>query len=535
MPAESDTSILRGCRSGLGTLAACLCVIFLLISCAGDNGSSPGVTPGRSPSEVALQTLPPVTLYAADAGDQAGAVTAGDFNGDGTLDVALAAAFADGPKNERPDAGEVYVFLGPFAAGGKLDAAAGDQGFTVYGALAGDQAGRALASGDFDADGVDDLVMGSPAADGPDGARPDAGRVDVIFGSRNLGAEDKALDLAVSSPFVVYGASPGDLAGFAVDTAKLDRDAAADLVIGAFWAAGPGDSRPMAGEVYGIYGGPSRRASEIDLALSPADVTVIGAIAEDRLGEGVAAGDINGDGLDDMVLPAPFATGAEGAQDAGRTYVLASPLPPTVDLGGYTAAATVYGIDEGDQLGHVTAVGDVNGDGREDIVLTAVSADGPGNGVDLAGEVVVILNGSLNETVSGAAGQADHVIYGARSNDRLGRSVAIGDIDGDGIGEILAGAPGAAGTDGAPRRGKLYVLDARHLGLEASLPASSIVYTGLEAAATLASEIYGRMPVHATDLDGDGREEIIVAAPLGDGPRGDRPECGQAVILFITP
>jgi hypothetical protein len=479
--------------------------------------------------------LPPVTLYAADAGDQAGAVAAGDFNGDGRTDVALAAAFADGPDNARPDAGEVYIFLGPFEPGETLDAAAGQQSATVYGARAGDQTGRALATGDFDGDGIDDLMVGSPTADGPSGDRPDAGRVDVIFGSRSMGVEEKLLDLAESSPFTVHGASTGDLAGFSIDTANLNEDTASDLVIGAFWAAGPADLRPMAGEVYVMHGGPGRRNSTIDLSLSSADITVTGAVAADRLGEGVAAGDISGDGLDDLVLPAPFATSADNVGEAGRTYVLLSPLPSSVDLRTYGPAAIIFGIDEGDQLGHVTVVGDVDGDEREDILLTAVSADGPLNGVDLAGEAVVILNRSLKTAINGSPGEADYVIYGANQEDRLGRSAAIGDIDGDGVSEILIGAPGVAGTDGAARRGKLYVIRATRLAGEVTLPAGSVVYTGTVAGATLASEIYGRMPVTARDLDGDRRDEIIVASPLADGPRGDRPDCGQAMILFITP
>ena len=206
-----------------------------------------------------------------------------------------------------------------------------------------------------------------------------------------------------------------------------------------------------------------------------------------------------------------------------------------MDLSTYAAATTIFGIDEGDQLGHVAVVGDVDGDERDDILLTAVSADGRGNAADLAGEAVLILNGSLEAAVNGSPGEVDHVIYGANREDRLGRSAAIGDIDGDGVREILAGAPGAAGADGAARRGKLYVIDAMRLADEVTMPAGSVVYTGTVAGATLGSEIYGRMPVTTGDLDGDRRDEIIVTSPLADGPRGDRPDCGQAVILFITP
>jgi hypothetical protein len=119
----------------------------------------------------------------------------------------------------------------------------------------------------------------------------------------------------------------GDLAGFSLDTARLNEDEVDDILIGAFWAAGPGDARPMAGEVYALHGAIDR-AGTMDLATMSADVTVYGAAGSDRLGEGVAAGDVNGDGLDDLVLPAPFAVNLTGVKDAGRTYVIQSPRRP---------------------------------------------------------------------------------------------------------------------------------------------------------------------------------------------------------------
>jgi hypothetical protein len=385
-----------------------------------------------------------------------------------------------------------------------------------------------------DGDGVDDLIIGSPSADGPSGDRADAGRTDVFFGSSNLAEEGDTRDLATSSHLTIHGSTSGDLAGFSVGSGRLNADAADDLVIGAFYAGGPSDSRPLSGEVYGILGGAGRRGSAVDLAVISADITVFGAEADDRLGEGLAAGDVNADGIDDLILPAPFAINLMGAQDAGRTYVLHSPLPTTIDLSTFVPAATIYGVDDGDQLGHISVAGELDGADGEDLLLTAVSADGRDNKVDLAGEAAVILSGRLSNGINVAAGGADSVIYGTLPAGRLGRSAAAGDIDGDRVDEILLGTPGTPSANGEAGGGTLYVVPVQSLGSEVLVDEAAQVYTAEEGGAALGTEIYGRTPIEVTDLDNSPGGEIIVTASGGNGPTGGREDCGYALILFIT-
>ncbi len=521
-------------------LALLVLTVLAVAACSGgdDDDASPGPSGTATVSTHATAKELPVdgtvTLYAADAADTGSALAAGDFNGDGAMDVLYAAAFGDGPNNERADAGEAYVFLGPFERGETRDAAKGEQDLTVYGADPGDQLGRAAAAGDVNGDGIDDIILGAPFADGPAGERTDAGEVYIVYGSGALGADVSAIDLRDGAPLTVYGATAGDLAGFAVAAARLNADAADDLIIGAFWAGGPGDERTHAGEVYAVFGGPDR-SSAVDIAGGQQDVTVYGAAADDRLGEGVAAGDVNGDGVDDLVLPAPFATSLAGQPAAGRTYVIYSPPPPSTDLAGDKVDAVIYGMDDGDQLGHVTAAGDVDGDGWDDILLTAVSADGPGNTVDLAGEAVLVLAKSIAAEVDVADGGGDTVIYGADKEDRLGRSAALGDLDGDGRKDLLLGAPGGAGPrEATATAGEVYVVAGREVQATVELPEGALVYYGTEAGDNLASEIFGRLPLQTADMDGDGREEILAAAATADGPGGGRKDCGKALVIFVS-
>ena len=141
-----------------------------------------------------------------------------------------------------------------------------------------------------------------------------------------------------------------------------------------------------------------------DLAVTPADLTVLGATPGIQLGLSVATGDFNGDDIDDLV------TG-----EVGRVYVIfgSVALGGTIDLAITSPDLTILAADAGDNLGRFASSGDFNGDGIDDLLLGANLADGPGNTKDEAGEVYVIFGStSLGGTIDLATTSPDLTVVG---------------------------------------------------------------------------------------------------------------------------
>ena len=192
-----------------------------------------------------------------------------------------------------------------------------------------------------------------------------------------------------------------------------------------------------------------------------------------------AAGDVNGDGIHDLIVGARGADSG-GAEDAGESYVVfgstqAFPaIVPLVSLfppdGDGSRGFVLAGIDVGDQSGFsVSAAGDVNSDGIDDVIVGALSADPGGN--TSAGESYVVFGstqgfpavvplGSLYPP-GGGDGSRGFVLTGIREGDTSGSSVsAARDVNGDGIADLLIGAPNAD-LGGEANVGESYVVFGR--------------------------------------------------------------------------
>jgi len=337
-----------------------------------------------------------VTVIAAEGFSLMGdSIATGDVNGDGIADMVLGAPFAGrvpgsphgGPRTEL---GEVYVIFGSPTLAGSISIPEGQQDFTISGPEQYSELGDAMAVGDVNGDGIDDIIATAEAANGPEGSRPNSGMVYVVFGSTDLGGMTDTIKDELD--LTVLAAADNDAIGFSSTSGDINGDGIDDIILVAQRAAGAGQTRMTSGEAYVIYGSPDLKGT-IDTLAGDQDVTIVGADAHDLLSSCSASGDLNGDGIADLVVGTGFARGPDNSRDgAGEAYVIfGSPdLAALLDLAQPIYDVALFGADAGDRLGSGIASGDINGDGRQELILVAIDADGPENARATAGEIYAI-------------------------------------------------------------------------------------------------------------------------------------------------
>ncbi|MEO8605664.1 MAG: hypothetical protein ABI629_24055 [bacterium] len=499
-------------------------------------------------------------VYGADAYDYLGTeVASADLDRDGYDDVILGAQHGDGPNNERAECGDVAIIWGGPALGGRvLDLNAPPEGAVtfVYGVDPGDRLGVWVSAGDFDGDGVQDAILGADQSDGPAQARPNAGETIVVDGGAALRAR-ASVDLAAPEVPVtqIFGIDPRDHSGATVRGFDIDGDGVGDVMIGAglnrlsatavtgpgapFGEAfgggdGPGNScDPIGlacniGEAYVVYGERGVRPVSIDLASPPVSTTIIyGIDAGDAWGEELWAGDFDGDGHGDIAIGALTADGPGNTRSAAGELALirggsVSLRGAGIELKHPPAGVTlIEGARRSAIAGDTAMLLDLDGDGKDELVV-ASPADQPRGRVTAGSVTVFFGTDAAWPSVIDLADVPEEIAHleidGASGGDQLAYSMARGDVNGDGLVDLILNAMGADGFDDSlSLAGDSYVLDAvavsRAAGREAVTPTPT-------------------PPVCTGDCNGDrevGIGELIsgvnialAVAPVADCPALDR-------------
>ncbi len=419
------------------------------------------------------ETLGEVKYAGREVGLDAGRfLDAGDVDGDGQRDLLISAMRAN------QNLGGAFLVPGPHDASAPMDEA----GWFLAGDPAAGGAGRSVALGDSDGDGYDDVLLGAPY-DGSSSAWLLLGPIDG--------------ELTISQVGLRLSGTDGTLCGHGSDLADVSGDGLADLVVSAYTSDGQDGFGP--GAIY-VEHGPVEAGLHLP---DEADAVLVGEDEDTLTGKIVtAAGDLDGDGLIDLLIPAVAVSA--GVHDSS-VHVAMAPFEGHISL---ADAVHLIADQPDDKAGVSLASGDLDGDGLDDVV---VGSFGTGT---VPGAAYVVLAPPVTDTL---LSDADAIVLNDDPSDEAGCQVGVGDADGEGPEDLLVGTPSADDRAGAvqlyhgPLSGSYAIGDA------------DARWRGEAADDTLGEGLF------VDDLDGDGAMDLILGAPL----EASEAEAGGAVYLIF--
>ena len=511
----------------------------------------------------------------------AGAVKA-DFNGDGFADVATSIPFKD--VTGAADAGAVQILYSD-GQGGGLTAANGqilDRTNCPF-SNAGDRFGAAMAAGDFNGDTFADLAIGIPFADVPgvNGTVQDAGAVLIVYGTETGLVCNKGTAQLRFQDFVNIEdqSEAGDRFGSALVAANFDGDARVvtdssgtvlnvipydDLAIGV-----PGEdiNGTDAGMINVLYGSSTGVTVSGDQVFSQAAGHGLAGAAEngDQFGSALAAGNFNRDfnavggqpvAIDELAVGAP-GENLGGKSDVGAVNIVYGSISGLTPAGGQFWSQNSPGIlgaaEDGDRFGHALAAGDFDGDGTDDLAVSAPLED-IGSVTD-AGAVNVIV-GKAGTGLDDDRNQLWHedavdvlgnVIGTAEGNDQFGFALVAAGFNETGLDDLAIGVPGQA-VNGKDNAGAVHVFYGSRPGgvfsnggfrtdLQQHWHLDQSDFDGNVVAGTSQpNDSYG-VALGAGDINGDNAADLVIGISQKDVPLGAAliPDAGAISVLYGTP
>ncbi len=461
----------------------------------------------------------------------------GDLNGDGFADLAVGAPYAD---QNGTNSGSGFIIFGSssfFDATFSVTTLDGTNGFRVDGANALDEAFAAVSgAGDVNGDGLSDGILGAPKYGVTVPSSSEEGAAYVGFGSTSPSSASGVL--SVEEETRIDGEAAGDRLGEAVTSAgDVNGDGFDDLLVGAPYADQNGTD---SGASYVVFGSSSFNAT---VAVSTLNGTngfrLDGVTGGDQLGSSVSsAGDLDGDGIDDFAIGAPFAA-PNSVNGAGSAYVVfgsTAAFPASLDLSALNGSNGFRLDGDGGHAGDsLAAAGDFNADGFDDLLLGAPRADNSGTD---SGSAYVVFGGSSSfaSTINLASlnGSNGFRIDGAAANDLLGTAVSTaGDVNGDGFDDLLIGATQGLGPTGP---GVAYVIfGGTFVAAGGEVPPVlnvSMLNTpsqGIKLEGVTIGDETGRSVSGGDDINGDGFDDLIIGAPLADNSGAN---AGSSYVVF---
>ncbi|HVR76101.1 MAG TPA: IPT/TIG domain-containing protein [Planctomycetota bacterium] len=442
--------------------------------------------------------------------------------------------------------------------------------------------GMPVELGDLDGDGAPDLVVAPMAAAGLGGTRAESGEVYVYVGRGEISGEiDHAAPGGPPPGLTLVGARAGDFLGSELFIADVNGDGTNDLLVGAQNYDGIDGTRDSAGGVFVLFGRPglfSEGHTVIDLLEPPEGIlTIVGANPGDRLGIWVEAGDLDGDGLSDILIGAdqgPAASSADQRFHNGLVVVIYghADLPRVIDLAALAVTeppvgnpsepttngvSVILGEDREDHFGCSLHAADLDMDGRAELIASAAltrlsasrnagfpvhfpahgngGADGPGNERRDAGEVKIFFSSPDGARLPAVLDLAQPLpprlqgrvttIFGAIPESAQGEEVTSGDFNGDGHIDLVIGALAATVTPpGTSQAGIAHVI----YGQDGLAGTTIDLAPGAPAGrppGLVVSRMYGLHvldilgdTLSAGDFDNDGFDDLAIGIPMHDLP-----------------